>query len=100
MDLVCIEGVTHDYRRHGKSTLFAVLDIATGAVIIECGYRHRLQELLSFLRRIDREVPKELDLQLIAGNFCSHKHAFVKGWLAQRPRFHVQCIPTSAAWLH
>ena len=61
--------------RHGNPTLFAVLDITTGAVIVECGTSHRLQELLSFLRRIDREVAKELDLHMIAGNFCAHKHA-------------------------
>ena len=73
--LDCVEGVTHDYNRHGNPTLFAVLDIATGAVIVECGTSHRLQELLSFLRRIDREVVQELDLHLIAGNFCTHKHA-------------------------
>ena len=100
MGLGYVEGVTHDYIRHGTTTLFAALDVATGAVIAECKPRHRHQEFLSFLRRIDKEVPKELDLHLIVDNYCTHKHAKVKAWLAQRPRFHVHYTPTYASWLN
>jgi transposase len=70
-----VEGVTHDYIRHVTTTLFAALDVATGAVIAECKPRHRHQEFLSFLRRIDKEVPSELDVHLIVDNYCTHKHA-------------------------
>jgi putative transposase len=99
MGLGYVEGVTHDYIRHGTTTLFAALDVATGAVIAECKPRHRHQEFLSFLRRIDKEVPKDLELHLIVDNYCTHKHAKVKAWLAQRPRFHVHYTPTYASWL-
>ena len=74
MGLGYVEGVTHDYTRHGTTNLLADLDVATGAVIAECKPRHRHQELVSFLRRIDKEVPKELDLHLIVDNYCTHKH--------------------------
>ena len=74
--------------------------MATGAVIAECKPRHRHQEFLSFLRRIDKEVPKDLELHLIVDNYCTHKHAKVKAWLAQRPRFHVHYTPTYASWLN
>jgi putative transposase len=94
MGLGYVEGVTHDYIRHVNTTQFAALDVATGAVIAECKPRHRDQEFLSFLRRVDKEVPKELDLHLIVDNYCTHKHAKVKAWLAQRPRFHVHYTPT------
>ena len=70
MGLGYVEGVTHDYIRHGTTTLFAALDVATGAVIAECKPRHRHQEFLSFLRRIDKEVPPELDVHLIVDNYC------------------------------
>ena len=72
----------------------------TGAVIAECKPRHRQQEFLSFLRRIDKEVPSELDVHLIVDNYCTHKHAKVRSWLAQRSRFHVHCTPTYASWLN
>jgi len=100
MGLGYVEGVTHDYIRHGTTTLFAALDVATGAVIAECKPRHRHQEFLSFLRRIDKEVPKDLELHLIVDHYCTHKHAKVKAWLAQRPRFHVHYTPTYASWLN
>ena len=99
MGLGYMEGVTHDYIRHGTTTLFAALDVATGAVIAECKPRRRHQEFLSFLRRIDKEVPKDLELHLIVDNYCTHKHAKVKAWLAQQPRFHVHYTPTYASWL-
>ena len=69
-------------------------------MIAKCKPRQRHQEFLSFLRRIDKEVPKELDLHLIVDNYCTHKHAKVKAWLAQRPRFHVHYTPTYASWLN
>ena len=100
MGLGYVEGVTHDYIRHGTTTLFAALDVATGAVIAECKPRHRHQEFLSFLRRIDKEVPRELDVHLIVDNYCTHKHAKVRSWLAQRSRFHVHYTPTYASWLN
>ena len=95
-----VEGVKHDYIRHGITTLFAALDVATGAVIAECKPRHRQQEFLSFLIRIDKEVPKQLDLHLIVDNYSTHKHAKVKALLAQRPRFHVHYTSTYASWFN
>ena len=84
MGLGYVEGVTHDYIRHGTTTLFAALDVATGAVIAECKPRHRHQEFLSFLRRIDKELPPELNVHLIVDNDCTHKHAVERSSSAQR----------------
>lgn len=92
--------MTHDYKRHGTTTLFAALDIATGKVIGECLHRHRHQEFLRFLRTIDRHTPKNLDLHLIVDNYATHKHAKVKAWLKRHPRFHPHFTPTSASWLN
>ena len=92
--------MTHDYKRHGTTTLFAALDVATGKVIGECMKRHRHQEWVKFLRLIDRSTPKGLDLHLIAGNYATHKHPTVKAWLAKHPRFHMHFTPTSASWLN
>jgi putative transposase len=100
MGLGYVEGVTHDYLRHGTTTLFAALDIATGTVIGQCKPRHRHQEFLSFLRHVDRNVPAALDVHLIIDNYATHKHAKVKAWLAQRPRYHVHYTPTYASWLN
>ena len=80
-----VEGVTHNYIRHGTTTLFAALDVATGSVMTQCRRRHRHQEFLAFLRHIDRNVPADLDVHLIVDNYATHKHAKVKAWLAQRP---------------
>jgi transposase len=91
---------THDYKRHGVTTLFAALDVATGKVIGQCMARHRHQEWLKFLRTIERDTPKELDLHLIADNYATHKHPTVKAWLAKHPRFHMHFTPTSASWLN
>jgi transposase len=91
---------THDYKRHGTTTLFAALDVATGKVIGQCMKRHRHQEWLTFLRAIDRATPKALDLHLIADNYATHKHPAVKAWLAKHPRFHMHFTPTSASWLN
>ena len=100
MGLGYVEGVTHDYIRHGTTTLFAALDVATGEVITQCKPRHRHQEFLGFLRQIEKSVPENLDVHLIVDNYCTHKHAKVRAWLAQRPRFHVHYTPTYASWLN
>jgi transposase len=92
--------MTHDYKRHGVTTLFAALDVATGKVIGQCMKRHRHQEWLKFLRTINRDTPKGLDLHLIADNYATHKHPTVKAWLAKHPRFHMHFTPTSASWLN
>src|SRR5271163_3921272 len=92
--------MTHDYKRHGTTTLFVALDVATGKVIGQCMKRHRHQEWLMFLRLIDRSTPKGLDLHLIADNYATHKHPTVKAWLAKHPRFHMHFTPTSASWLN
>ena len=99
MGLGYVEGVTHDYVRHGTTTLFAALDIATGTVLTECKPRHRHQEFLSFIERIDQAVPAALDVHLIVDNYSTHKHAKVRLWLAARPRFHVHYTPTYSSWL-
>jgi putative transposase len=100
MGLGYVEGVTHDYVRHGTTTLFAALDIASGIVLTECKPRHRHQEFLSFLQRIDEAVPAELDVHLIVDNYSTHKHAKVRLWMAARPRFHVHYTPTYSSWLN
>lgn len=95
-----VEGVTHDYFRHGTTTLFAALDVANGKVLTQCKPRHRHQEFLGFLRHIDRAVPKHLDVHLVVDNYCTHKHAKVKAWLARRPRYHIHYTPTYSSWLN
>jgi putative transposase len=100
MGLGYLEGITHDYVRHGTTTLFAALDIATGTVFTECKPRHRHQEFLAFLRRLDACIPEELDVHLIVDNYATHKHPKVRTWLAQRPRYHVHYTPTYSSWLN
>lgn len=95
-----VEGVTHDYVRHGTTTLFAALDIASGQVMTQCKHKHRHQEFLQFLRHIDENVPEALDIHLVIDNYCTHKHAKVKRWLAVRPRYHLHYTPTYASWLN
>ncbi len=92
--------MTHDYKRNGTTTLFAALDVLTGKVIGQCLPRHRHEEFLKFLRTIDREVPKGLQIHLIVDNYATHKHANVKAWLAKHPRFHLHFTPTSSSWLN
>ncbi|MFC9769551.1 IS630 family transposase [Rhodococcus jostii] len=94
------ETMTHDYKRHGTTTLFAALDVLTGTVIGQCLPRHRHQEFLRFLRTIDREVPKELEIHLILDNYATHKHEKVRAWLDKHPRFHLHFTPTSSSWLN
>jgi transposase len=91
---------THDYRRHGTTSLFAALDVATGHVIGECHRRHRSQEFLQFLKTIDATVPSALDLHLILDNYGTHKTPRVRRWLASHPRVHVHFTPTGASWLN
>ena len=100
MGLGYVDGVTHDYIRHGTTTLFAALDVANGQVFTQCKPRHRHQEFLSFLRHIELNVPQHLDVHLVVDNYGTHKHAKVKAWLARRPRFHVHYTPTYSSWLN
>ena len=92
--------MTHDYKRNGTTTLFAALDVLTGKVIGQCLPRHRHEEFLKFLRKIEREVPKGLQVHLICDNYATHKHPDVKAWLAKHRRFHVHFTPTSSSWLN
>jgi transposase len=92
--------MTHDYKRHGTTTLFAALNVLTGHVLSKCLPRHRNGEFLKFLRLIDRTVPKEQQIHLICDNYATHKHANVKTWLARHPRFHLHFVPTSSSWLN
>ena len=100
MGLGYVEGVTHDDKRHGTTTLFAALDIATGKVQSECKRRHRHQEYLSFLKRVDEHVPRGLDVHLVVDNYATHKHLKVKRWLSAHPRWHVHYTPTYSSWLN
>jgi putative transposase len=100
MGLGYVEGVTHDYVRHGTTTLFAALDIANGQVLTQNKGRHRHQEFLGFLRHIDENVTADLDLHIVLDNYSTHKHANVKGWLARHPRYHLHFTPTYASWLN
>ncbi|RJF92825.1 IS630 family transposase [Noviherbaspirillum saxi] len=92
--------MTHDYKRHGTTTLFAAMCTLDGAVISRCAQRHRHGEWLDFLRQIDRETPKEKELHLICDNYATHKHPTVRAWLEKHPRFHLHFTPTSASWLN
>lgn len=94
------ERQTHDYMRHGTTTLFAALDIATGKVIGRLHRRHRSQEFLKFLKAIDQQVPEDLDVHLVMDNYGTHKTQAVKNWFVRHPRFHVHFTPTSASWLN
>ena len=91
---------THDYVRHGTTSLFAALDIATGKVIGQCHRQHRHQEFLSFLRRIDKEVPPGLEIHLVMDNDATHKTPKVAAWFKKHPRYHLHFTPTSASWLN
>ena len=92
--------MTHDYKRNGTTTLFAALNVATGAVLGACLPRHRHEEFLRFLRMIDKDVPRGRAVHLILDNYGTHKHEDVIGWLAKHPRFHLHFIPTSSSWLN
>jgi transposase len=92
--------MTHDYKRHGTTTLFAALNVATGAVIHECMPRHRHQEFLRFLRRVKRQSDPKAELHFILDNYATHKHPKVKRWLEKNPRVYFHFVPTSASWLN
>ena len=91
---------THDYVRHGTATLFAALSVLDGTVIASVKKRHRHQEFLAFLKQINRETSRTLDLHLILDNYGTHKHPVVKAWLSKHPRFHLHFTPTSSSWLN
>ena len=94
--------MTHDYKRHGTTTLFAALDTATGKVLNHCFPRHRNREFLAFLKIIDGEVPRDLDIHLVLDNYAAHKHPAIKEWLAKprQRRWHLHFTPTSSSWLN
>ncbi len=91
---------THDYERNGTTSLFAALDVATGKVIGECHRRHRHQEFLKFLKRVDAEVPQDRDIHLVMDNYGTHKTPTLIRWFARHPRYHLHFTPTSASWLN
>lgn len=91
---------THSYVRHGTTSLFAALDVASGFVIGKCYKRHRAAEFLDFLKQVDRQVPPDLDIHVIMDNYATHKTAQVRSWLARRPHYHVHFTPTSASWIN
>src|SRR6266478_5783979 len=92
--------MTHDYKRNGTATLFAAMSTLDGTVISMCDDRHRHQEFIRFLNKIDAETPSNLDLHLIVDNYATHKHPRVKSWMRRHPRFHIHFIPTSSSWLN
>jgi len=91
---------THNYVRHGTTSLFAALDVATGFVIGKCYKRHRAAEFLDFLKQIDANVPDGLDVHIVMDNYATHKTPKIKAWLARRPHYHVHFTPTSASWIN
>ena len=95
-----LKTMTHDYKRNGTTTLFAAIELAEGKIISECLPRHRHQEWIMFLKKIDAETPPDLDLHLIVDNYATHKHPKVKTWLKRHPRFHLHFTPTSSSWLN
>ncbi len=92
--------LTHDYKRNGTTTLFAALEVLQGRVIGQCFARHRHQEFLKFLRRLDQEFPGPLPLHLVMNNYGTHQHAQVRAWLKRHPRFVLHFVPTSSSWLN
>jgi putative transposase len=100
MGLGYVEGITHQYKRHGTLTLFAALDLISGEVLAQCKRRHRHQEFLQFLNHIDANVAEELDVHLVVDNYSTHKHAKIRKWLAARPRYHIHYTPTYSSWLN
>ena len=95
-----IERRTHDYKRHGTTSLFAALDAKTGKIIGQTRRRHRSTEFRAFLDTIEKNVPADLDVHLILDNYGTHKTDLIRTWLAKRPRFHLHFTPTSASWLN
>jgi transposase len=92
--------LTHDYKRNSTTTLFAAMELAEGKIIADCLPRHRYQEWLKFLKKIDAETPPNLDLHLILDHYATHKHPTVLKWLKKHPRFHLHFTPTNSSWLN
>jgi transposase len=92
--------MTHDYVRHGTTSLFAALDLSSGSVIAQHYRRHRHQEFLRFLKLIDTAVPKHLDLHLVLDNYATHKTPAIHPWLLKHPRFHLHFTPTNSSWIN
>ena len=92
--------MTHDYKRNGTTTLFAALEVLEGRVVGQCYERHRHQEFMKFLRRLDHEFPGEVPLHLVLDNYGTHKHPKVRAWLKRHPRFIPHFVPTSSSWLN
>jgi len=92
--------MTHDYKRHGTTTLFAALNVLTGAVTGRCKARHTHAEWLAFLKTLERQVPQGKDVHVVCDNYSTHKHPAVRGWLAEHPRVKIHFTPTSASWLN
>jgi transposase len=95
-----LERRTHSYVRHGTTSLFAALDVASGFVIGKCYKRHRAVEFLKFLKEIDAQVPEGLNVHIVMDNYATHKTSTIKAWLARRPHYHVHFTPTSASWIN
>jgi transposase len=91
---------THNYVRHGTTSLFAALDIVSGFVIGKCYKRHRAAEFLNFLKQIDARVAEGLEVHIVMDNYATHKTPKIKAWLARRPHYHVHYTPTSASWIN
>src|SRR6516164_7346041 len=91
---------THDYKRHGTTSLFAALDVKAGTVIGKCMRRHRAQEFRKFLDCIERNVPAELDIHIVMDNASSHKTRLIRNWFAKRPRWSIHFTPTSSSWIN
>jgi transposase len=91
---------THDYKRHGTTSLFAALDVVTGKVIGKCFSHHRAADFRKFLDVIEASVPKTLDVHLVMDNYATHKTPLIRNWLVRRPRWHMHLTPTSASWLN
>ena len=95
-----VERRSHDYKRHGTTSLFAALDVATGKIIGQCFLRHRAREFRKFLDRIEANVPNDLDIHIVMDNYATHKTKAIRDWFAKRPRWHVHFTPTSASWIN
>jgi transposase len=95
-----VERRAHDYERHGTTSLFAALDLASGRVIGECHRRHRAREFRKFLDTVDSRVPARLDVHLILDNYGTHKTPLIRRWLLRHPRYHLHFTPTGASWIN
>jgi transposase len=95
-----VERRTHDYKRHGTTSLFAALNAKTGTVIGECHRRHRAIEFRKFLNTVDKSVPTDLEIHVVLDNYGTHKTPSVRNWLTRHPRFHLHFTPVGASWLN